>query len=156
MYCPHCGNESTTELNYCVRCGGNLNPLATDQDAPLPAIQPGTAWAVGTTTLLLVVLGLTALLVFVDELSRGRLPVEAVVMIMLLGSAMLLGSVGLWVWLWSRLLGASRTAANARKLRRPTTNTGELDAADPDALPPARAFSVTEHTTRTLQHSRKK
>lgn len=157
MFCPHCGKESTTDLNYCVRCGGSLNPLASssEDDAPPAAIRPATAWAVGTTMLLLVVVGLALLLVMVDELSHRTIPPEVLVLTMLFGAFALLGGVALTAWLWSRLLGSPRSSAKKRKLRRPAANTGELAAADMDALPPARAFSVTEHTTRTLERGRK-
>lgn len=155
MFCPHCGNESAAEMNYCVRCGKSLNPLAVEDDAPPATLKPSTAWAVGTSMTLLVVLGLTLLLIMIDEIAHRNLPPEALVLTMLFGALALLGSVVTTAWLWSRLLGSPRRPAKGRKLRRPAPNTGELGAADMDALPPARAFSVTEHTTRTLQHDKR-
>ena len=68
MYCPHCGTESTQGLNYCKRCGGSLNVLAPGAaQESQPAVSTGKVWAVGTTTLLLIVLGLGVMFAALGE-----------------------------------------------------------------------------------------
>jgi hypothetical protein len=158
MFCPHCGAESSPELNYCNRCGGGLStPARNSAPEPAPtAVSHRIAWAVGTSTLLLVILGLGVLLAAVSELSRGPFHSGDLVWIVLFGMLTIFGSVALLMRFWTRLLGvtteqkrhilASRRQAKANELGVPTFD-GALPA------PPAR--SVTEHTTRTLEHSRK-
>ncbi len=59
MFCQFCGTEATHELNYCKRCGGNLNPPTgiSVQDAR-PPVSPWVAGAIGLTTLTTVLGGL--------------------------------------------------------------------------------------------------
>jgi hypothetical protein len=152
MYCPNCGAESTQGLNYCKRCGGSLNAPATSapQEAR-PAASPGTAWAVGLTMMLLVVIGLGILFGAMSELVHF-LPAVACVFIMLCGSLTVLGSVFMLTRFWMRLLtGTTKPdAASLAPARRSAT--GELGPARVSALPDAPFSSVTEHTTRTLEH----
>ncbi|HYE14160.1 MAG TPA: zinc ribbon domain-containing protein [Pyrinomonadaceae bacterium] len=160
MFCPHCGNESAPELNYCKRCGGNLNPLAPAQPLPpaAPALTPRTAWAVGTTMLFVIVIGMGLLLTAVNELKHSGLPPDVMKMVLISGTFILLGSVAMLVWLWSRVLTGPRYLGappaqqqQPQQLGRPATN--ELGAAQFNPL--SAAPSVTEHTTRTLERSRK-
>ncbi|MCA1632781.1 MAG: hypothetical protein LC802_03445 [Acidobacteria bacterium] len=152
MYCPHCGTESSGELNYCKRCGGSLNPLANAPQqqvrAPVPA---GTAWAMGTTMLLLIVLGLGVLFAAVAELSHSGAIPPVLVLMVIFGALTILGGATLLTWLWTRVLGTSSAAGNAPQFgRQPHTN--ELPHARVSALPDAHIPSVTEHTTRTFDN----
>jgi len=158
MYCPHCGAESAPGLNYCNRCGGNLNPVATinppaanSHQETRPAISPGMAWAVGVTMLLVVGIGLAAVFGTISDLAHF-IPPDAIVALAITGSVTVLGSVFLLTRFWMRLLlhGATKKEA-APQLSARAPSAAELGPARPGALPDAHFNSVTEHTTRTLK-----
>jgi hypothetical protein len=156
MYCPHCGTESTQGLNYCNRCGGNLGSLATSaaQEVVRPAISTGTAWAVGSTTILLVLVGLAIILGAMSDLVHN-IPADAVAFIMICGSMTLLGSVFMLTRFWTRMLAGARQSglAEARRTAASELGPARVGALLPDTPPPP-ASSVTEHTTRTLEAQR--
>lgn len=158
MYCPHCGTESTQGLNYCNRCGGNLGALATSAAQEVrPAISTGTAWAVGSTTILLVLVGLAIILGAMSDLVHN-IPADAVAFIMICGSLTLLGSVFMLTRFWTRMLTGARQSGLASLADARRAATSELGPARAGSLlpdtPPPPASSVTEHTTRTLEAQR--
>lgn len=157
MYCPHCGTETPQGLNYCNRCGGNLNPVAAnaslaaaDPQETRPHIPAGTAWAVGVTLLLVVCVGLAAVFGTISELAHFIAP-DALVVLAICGSATILGSILLLTRFWMRLLLAGATKKEAPRLGARTQSAAELGPARHGSLPDARFTSVTEHTTRTLK-----
>ena len=153
MYCPHCGNESSGELNYCKRCGGSLNPpaLYSPQGLQRPVVPPGTAWAMGTTMFLLIVLGLGAVFAAVDKLTeRGAIPPVLVLMV-IFGALTILGGATLLTFLWTRVLGTTRAPDAPPQLGR-HANTNELPPARVGAFADSHIPSVTEHTTRTFDN----
>jgi hypothetical protein len=157
MFCPYCGTESTQGLNYCNRCGSNLStPAQVGPPQEGHALSVGTSWAVGVTMLLLVVMGLGILFGMLRDFLHGGLPPEAIVVIMMCGALTILGSLFMITRFWMRLL-AGRTGAAERSLPggRPS-HMNELGPTRLGALPDAPAASVTEHTTRTLEHAKKK
>lgn len=158
MYCPHCGAESTQGLNYCNRCGGNLNPPATvnPQSAIVahesrPHVSTGAAWAAGVTMLFVIGLVLAAVFGTISDLAHF-VPPDAIVALAVTGCVTILGSVFLLTRFWMRLLltGPAKKEA-APRLAAPAQPTGELGPARHGALPDAHFTSVTEHTTRTLK-----
>lgn len=155
MHCPHCGNESSGELNYCKRCGGSLNALAPNapQEAR-PVVLPSTAWAMGVTMFLLIVFGLVAVFEAVDKLAERGVTPPVMVLMVIFGSLTILGGATLLTWLWARVLGSPRAAAPRPQLGRPT-DTSELPPSRVGALTDAHFPSVTEHTTRTFDNVRK-
>lgn len=160
MYCPHCGTESTPGLNYCNRCGGNLSMLTTNaaQGSP-PAVSTGKVWAIGTTTMLLVLMGLALLISGIREMAHSGLPPDVLKMIIICSMMLLLGGIAFFGWLWSRILGLPRRSDNVPRTLLRSSPTNELGSARISALPEATMHpvsSVTEHTTRTLEHAQKK
>lgn len=156
MYCPHCGNESSGELNYCKRCGGSLNPLAviSSQEAR-PVVLPGTAWAMGVTMFLLIVFGLVAVFTAVDKLAeRGAIP-PVLVLTVIFGALTVLGGATLLTFLWTRVLGSTRAAPAAPPQLGRHANTNELPPARVGTFADSHIPSVTEHTTRTFDNVRK-
>ena len=155
MYCPHCGAESTQGLNYCNRCGGNLGALTTnDAQEARPAITTGTAWAVGVTMMLVFFVGIAAVFGTIGSLVHFVAP-DALIGITFFGGMTILGSLFILTRFWMRLLmGATKKESKPRLAAR-QPNTAELGPARRGALPDAPFSSVTEHTTRTLEHSRK-
>lgn len=163
MYCQHCGAESTQGLNYCNRCGGNLGALAQAQarEVAHAPLSTGTAWAVGASMLLLVVFGLGITFSLVREFAHSGLPPEAVVIIVLCGAATVLASAFMLMRFWTRLLLHKAHAPAAQPsqpaLYSPPANTNDLGPQRfAGALPDTAAASVTEHTTRTLEHAKRK
>jgi hypothetical protein len=156
MFCQYCGTESTQGLNYCKRCGANLAPLA--QEARPAPVQPGTAWAAGLTTLGVVVIGLGFIFPVTTELTAHGMNSTAVASIAFFIALTVFGCAALLLRFWSLLLGVGGRRAAARSLpgRASAAATAELGPSRFDALNPAAAQSVTEQTTRTLEHARKK
>jgi hypothetical protein len=161
MFCPYCGTESTQGLNYCKRCGGNLAPLAQGpaQETRPAVVAPGSAWAAGLTTAAVVIMGVGMIFPIVSELtSRGMHP-TAVVAIALCVALTVLGCVAMLLRFWSLLFGvrAAGRAAHTPALPDPkSTDTRALGDQRFDALNPASIPSITEQTTRTLEHADKK
>ena len=153
MYCPNCGTESTQGLNYCNRCGNSLSAPAQDAEKVRPAVSASTAWAVGVTTALPLLIGLAILLGALTDLAH-KLPADAVAFIMVCGSFTILGSVLMLTRFWMRLLTGPKRSGLASLIAARRAATGELGPARMSALPgtpPAPISSVTEHTTRTLR-----
>ena len=160
MFCPYCATETTQGLNYCNRCGGNLAPLTQPAQESRVIVAPGAAWAAGLTTTAVVVIGLGIIFPITSELtSRGMVP-TAVVFIALSVALAVVGCVAMLLRFWSMLLGvggARHNAPAAAALPQPKAHdTRGLDAPRFDALNPAPVPSVTEQTTRTLEHAPKR
>ncbi|HVF42587.1 MAG TPA: hypothetical protein VM936_06235 [Pyrinomonadaceae bacterium] len=158
MYCQHCGAESTQGLNYCKRCGGNLGALAQAPPAEVAQSLPtGTVRAVGFTLIGTVVFGLGILTALVTELVHSGVRPEPLVIIMICGSLTILGSVFLLTRFWMHMLSGKSRNPDAPRLYAPPAHANELGAAPQrfGALHDAPAPSVTEHTTRTLEHAKK-
>jgi len=156
MFCPHCGSEMAAELKYCKRCGGP-NPLALAQmHETRPAVSTGTAWAAGATTALVAIIGIGVSVASLIDMVHAGLHPTALAWIALFCMLTVFGCVALLLRFWAHLLGASRAPAPTLTAARPA-DTSELNAQQPGALPDARfsGASVTEHTTRTLEHSKK-
>ncbi|HVF45039.1 MAG TPA: hypothetical protein VM936_18585 [Pyrinomonadaceae bacterium] len=158
MYCQHCGAESTQGLNYCKRCGGNLGALVQAPPQEVAQNLPtGTVRTVGFTLIGTVVFGLGILTALITELVHSGVRPEPLVMIMMCGSLTILGSVFMLTRFWMHMLGKSRTPDTPR-VYAPAAHANDLGPAPQrfGALNDAPASSVTEHTTRTLEHAKRK
>jgi len=159
MYCQHCGAESTQGLNYCNRCGGQI--AAPAQVLPRetgPALPTGTVRAVGFSLIAVVVLGLLILTALMSELVHSGLRPEPLFLIMVCGSLTILGSVLMLTRFWMRMLRPGKSdAPDAPRLFQRPPHTNELGPQRfGGALHDAPVPSVTEHTTRTLEHAKRK
>lgn len=145
MYCSSCGNEVTKELNYCNRCGANLNPATNISEQPVRAIhRGGTVWALA----IMVIISLGIVFGSVTDLARKGIHPAALTWIVLGGLAMIFGIVSLFLRHWSNLSGASQQTERPAPRKKTTTTEPH-----PAQLPPTRiepAPSVTENTTRTF------
>lgn len=157
MFCPYCGTESTQGLKYCNRCGGNLGALTqTPGQEARPTVQPGTAWAVGTTMTLLVAMGLGLTFGMARDLSHSPIPPGTLSLVVVSGVATTLASVYLVTRFWMWLLGGGvRRAGDARapeeaRLGARASRTNELDPVRQRTLTEKPFTSITEQTTRTL------
>ena len=155
MFCPYCGTESTRGLNYCKRCGGNLAPLAQAgaREQRPAVVLPSSAWAAGLTTMGVVVIGLGMIFPIVTELTARGMHPTAVVFISLFVATAVFGCAALLLRFWSLLFGVGGARPAAPALPGPKAqDTRDLDASRFDSLNPAPVPSVTEQTTRTLEH----
>lgn len=158
MYCQHCGAESTQGLNYCNRCGGNLGALAQAPPREVSQVIPtGTVRAVGFSLIAVVVFGLGILTALMTQLVEHNVRPEPLVVIMMCGSLTILASVFLLTRFWMHMLGKPRNP-DAPRLYAPPAHTNDLGPAPQrfGALHDIPVNSVTEHTTRTLEHAKRK
>ena len=158
MYCQHCGAESTQGVNYCKRCGGNLGALVQTTPQEVSQILPtGTVRAVGFSLIAVVVFGLIVLTALMTQLVDHGVRPEPLVLVMMCGSLTILGSVFMLTRFWMHMLGKPRHS-DAPRLHAPAAHTNDLGPAPQrfGALHDAPLNSVTEHTTRTLEHAKRK
>ena len=146
MYCPSCGTEVTRELNYCNRCGTNLNLAQAQPEQPLrPVSLTGPTIAVA----LMVVIGMGILFASISDLGRSGMHPAALTWMVLGGMAMLTGVATLIIRQWTYLAGA----AKPKEPSLPRKKSAESEPVPPAQLPPRRSepvSSVTDHTTRTF------
>jgi hypothetical protein len=107
---------------------------------------------------LVVMAGIGATVSLVESLARNGVRSEPLVIIMMCGSLMVLLSLFILTRFWMRMLSVSKSApADAPPLFQRASHTNELGPPQPFAsLHDAPVQSVTEHTTRTLEHAKKK
>jgi hypothetical protein len=149
MYCSSCGIEVSKELNYCNRCGANLNSPAQ----PLPQIYSPPVKLTGPTIALgaTVVLSIVAIFAGADSLALRGVHPTALAWMIIISLATVFGITGLVVRLWTSLLANS---SNRNEGQRPV----QLNKPTPHAQLPGPqtgpmnipVSSVTDHTTRTF------
>jgi hypothetical protein len=155
MYCPNCGAESTSGLNYCKRCGGNLSD--TTQSTAPPTRNTSAALILAAAIVAIVLGGLG--IVFTEALSLigpqppGFAPpvhdaVAVAGIMVILGSATI-GLVSLMlIRLFTRMMGLGSAADKPSRPSRtflPEQRVPQIQA------PPISVQSVTEHTTRNFE-----
>jgi hypothetical protein len=154
MYCPSCGTEYKIELQYCNRCGANLNTgqLMQTQTAPVSVAKPATI--LGAIILFLTLGGFGMLMSAAIELSRAaRLDPNNITGIVIVGMLGILVTDIFLVRLLTRVINASLAAGTLTQPRRSKT------LANPSVIqlpqtPPVRLQgvpSVTEGTTRFFE-----
>ena len=147
MHCPSCGNQVKKGLKYCSSCGGRLVAIDEDKDGT-----PGKMLDNILTTLFLTVMfGLGILVGLVAVLLGNGVTREMVTMIVVAYLAAVFGICFMLTKQVSKLIDAKLKMQNAgfetetaRELR-PLTTAQLTEYREP-------AASVTEHTTRTLDH----
>jgi hypothetical protein len=151
MFCPSCGNEVSASLSYCNQCGARLG-AATDARI-LPA--SGYNMLIGA-VIGIPFVGLAMIFILIAALKNGMGFRDDFIFAMIFLTFILLAiaEVGCFVMLLSRSKGP--------KLQKRSENdrfqTGQLGAPNPRALgsptfEPMPVGSVTDHTTRTLDHA---
>jgi hypothetical protein len=116
-------------------------------------------WAVGFSLIAVVVFGLIVLTALMTQLVEHGVRPEPLVIVMMCGSLTILGSVFMLTRFWTHMLSPGRSkGSDSARLHAPPTNTNELGPAPQrfGALQDAPVSSVTEHTTRTLEHAKRK
>ena len=147
MYCPVCGAESTSGLNYCKRCGASLSPVTNETEAARPISKP---LALLLPVALVSIVGLIAFFVSLVHLSHGGVDPRPLIAITAFAGATVLGVVGLLIWLLMQLSGIHRRLSQVEKEPRPTGRSSQPQLqARPISVP-----SVTENTTRNFDPAR--
>ena len=133
MYCSTCGTPLDTKLNYCNRCGGRIEKLATAQNTTsLQNLSMGAGFiALGG-------LGLTVGLIGI--LLKNNVVIEAIVILAMCFLATVFGITFLMI----RQLSKMTISASGEQISE-KPNPAQLE----EYRQPAQ--SVTEHTTRTLE-----
>jgi hypothetical protein len=152
MYCSSCGIEVTQELNYCNRCGANLNqsPTFIPQVVAPPVRLTGPTIALGA----MVVISLMVIFGSASGLVMRGLHPAALAWMVIVGLATLFGITGLVIRLWVHLLKNSSADAvpqyqRPAQLRQPQPDPQQLQAPQTGPMQ-APISSVTDHTTRTF------
>jgi hypothetical protein len=155
MYCPNCGAESTSGLNYCKRCGGNLADTTQSTAPPTRNISAALILAAATVAIVLGGIGIvfTEVLSLIGPQPPGFAPpvhdaVAVAGIMVILGSATI-GLVSLMlIKLFSRMMGLGSAVDKPSRPSRtflPEQRVPQIQA------PPISVQSVTEHTTRNFE-----
>jgi hypothetical protein len=146
MYCSSCGTEVTKELNYCNRCGANLNPTPNVSEQPTRVVSMnGPIWAIA----LMAVIGLGIVFSGVSHLADKNIHPAVLIWMALGGLGMIVGVAALFL----RQLSHMNTALKSVEKPAPRKK-ANIKEARPAQLPPSRIEpvpSVTENTTRTFE-----
>lgn len=146
MYCSTCGVAVAQGLSYCNYCGTKLAG-AGETSNESPDIRPASLIFAMMATF---IFGLVAITMLMGVMRAGLgLPADEILVFALLPFLMLIGLEGVFI----RLLFRRKRGPEVRgdTLLRKGQRTKELDAAQARGLPEPLP-SVTENTTRTLEH----
>jgi hypothetical protein len=148
MFCPSCGTESPIELNYCNRCGANLNVMA----APAPAVPLNVTkpiLIVGLVMLFITLAGFAGVFSTAIDLSHtgGKDVPMAVIFFGMLGIVVI--DALLFSLLW-KLINASLSSFKTSTNRKPADH-HPPQFAQPTTARLQPAPSVTENTTRFFE-----
>jgi hypothetical protein len=154
MFCPSCGAEYAIELNYCNRCGANLNLAA---NAATEAVQVNVTKPVlilGVIMLFLTLGGFAGVISGAIEVAKSAGGGDLSMAIVFFGLATILIVDIFLARLLSKLVNASLASNRSapRKSIQPNTQP-QLEL--PRPLPPRfePVASVTDHTTRFFDPS---
>ena len=148
MFCPSCGTETTTGLNYCNRCGANLSALMNPEVVQVNLTRPAAFLGV---IIAFLTLGGFALLIagarILASVISGNDPLIAVIFMGML--TIMVVDIFLARQL-SKLINAalSGTAKPTNRIVSPVT---APQLSRPNTAPILQAPSVTENTTRFLE-----
>lgn len=147
MYCSTCGSAVSPNLTYCNQCGARLsgakgdNPKSSEvkPETLVGAISAVFIFGLGA----IIGLAMALKMVFPQPDNLGL-----IIFFTLISFLIMLGVESVFIWmLLGRKIGA-KEADDAKRLKKQTAK--ELDEAKVGMLAEP-AFSVTEHTTRTLE-----
>lgn len=161
MYCQSCGAEVQPGLNYCNRCGAQvaagLAPSQAERLVLVPGDATGPVRSIAATICLTMILGFIILFTAIGHLAGRGVPTDPLVIISALGLTGIFVVELSLIRMMSRLLFEGRaqsqlaaaTKSNANELRPASAP----QLAQPAAVATGPMHSVTDHTTRTLEHA---
>lgn len=149
MYCSSCGMAVSPSLSYCNRCGAEVNVKDRSPNKRQEASPESLVWALTSVTIvgIAAVIGLMAVMSEVVHFNTGL-----IVAFSLLVFLTFLGVDSVIIWL---LLRPSREAREAYFSQPKELTTNELADSKSRVLPEP-SFSVTDHTTHTLEAAERK
>jgi hypothetical protein len=144
MYCSSCGTVVSPGLSYCNRCGTGLNAKDRDAAKGLDDSQESLVWALSVVTIVGIgaVIGLMAVMKEVVHFHEGL-----IIAFSLLAFLTFMGVDSVIIWL---LLRPRRDARESFRAQQRELTTNELGKSVARVLPEP-SFSVTDHTTHTLE-----
>jgi uncharacterized paraquat-inducible protein A len=150
MYCSSCGMAVSPSLSYCNRCGAELSAKDRSPNKRQEASPESLVWALTSVTIvgIAAVIGLMAVMSEVVHFNTGL-----IVAFSLLVFLAFLGVDSVIIWLLLRPSREAREAYFRTQQKELTTN--EL-AESKARLLPEPSFSVTDHTTHTLEPAERK
>lgn len=149
MFCPSCGTETTTGLNYCNRCGANLAPLTAPELVQVNLTRPATM--IGIIMMLLTLGGFAVLIAGARILASIIVGNDPLIAVIFMGMLTILVVDIFLARQLSKLINAalSGTAKPAANRVAPPVTAPQLPR--PNTAPIFQAPSVTENTTRFLE-----
>jgi uncharacterized paraquat-inducible protein A len=147
MYCSSCGGVVTEGLTYCKHCGAKLNEAKGESRAKSTEISSNLLIPAMVAVFVLGTFSISLLMLIMKKLGFNEGMINGILMMMFL---MMLILEGTFIWLLVSRRHGQKREAEIEQSREHTTK--ELDAAQVRALPEP-VPSVTEHTTRTLDHA---
>lgn len=154
MFCPSCGAENTLSLPYCNRCGANLSNEVEEPSQIVSVNVTKAIAAIGTTMAVLTLGGFMALIIGAAKLAeRASMGSDPISILIVFGMATILVTDILLGRQLSRLIEAGLTSNKSQQRKRSMPQaavSAELGRPTTSPLPPA--MSVTENTTRFLEH----
>jgi hypothetical protein len=159
MFCPSCGVESTIKTKYCKNCGANLNQTSSTVEVHIPR-PPVAAMTFAIAAFGLI--GFIASLSVLYKLSLRNLDERFLIPIFFFCMLFIFLVIGLLSWQLGRLISAYRDTIKrtieSEKLETAISSQPVLPQRQQSYVPPIQepASGVTEHTTRTFNHSLEK
>jgi hypothetical protein len=156
MFCPSCGIEYSVELNYCNRCGANLNTALGEPTQLLIPLSPTKpAIVIGTIMTVLTLGGFGCLVGGAIGLAQNHVTGDPLGMMVVFGMITILVTDILLARQLSRLITASLSAGKLQAPKRsaaPALNSASISQfPSPMTARLESAPSVTEHTTHFLE-----
>jgi len=149
MYCPSCGNEVNSSLSYCNQCGARLGAADT-KVLPASTFNMTLAGVIG-----LPFIGLAMIFGVIAALKNGMGFKDDFIFAITFLTFILfaIAEIGCVIMLLTRSKGPKALSKKSRRFE-----TGQLGRSDPRGLgsptfEPTPVGSVTDHTTRTLDHA---
>ena len=160
MYCQSCGTEVQPGLNYCNRCGTQVVSLTTTTPEERVVFVPTDVkspvrWLAATICLTMI-FGMIVLFTTIGHLAGRGVPSDPLVIIAGLGLTGIFVVELSLIRMLSRLLFESRGQGRLTAAKKSKANELRPAAAQQLAQPAATTgpvYSVTDHTTRTLEHA---
>lgn len=149
MYCSSCGMAVSPSLSYCNRCGAELNAKDRSPNKRSEASQESLVWALASVTIVGIgaVIGLMAVMKEVVHFNND----------LILGFTLLtfLAFLGVDIVITRLLLRPRRDARAYFRAQQKELTTNELAESKARVLTEP-SFSVTDHTTHTLEPAERK
>ena len=149
MFCPSCGAETTTGLNYCNRCGANLSALMHPEVIQVSLTRPATLIAIAMAFLTLG--GITILIAGARILASVITGNDPLIAFIFMGMVLIMVVDIFLARQLGKLINAALTGSTKPAPARMAPPITAPQLQRPDTAPILQTPSVTENTTRFLE-----